>query len=122
MAVREGFHTITPYLVTKDLDGLVEFAKRALGAEETLRGSGGGGGVHVELKIGDSMLMLGGANKSTTAMLYLYVEDPDAFYTRALEAGASSIMPPTDVVDGERRAGVSDAFGNQWFFGKPIAR
>jgi uncharacterized glyoxalase superfamily protein PhnB len=122
MPIREGFHTVTPYLTTHDLDGLLSFMKRALGAIETLRDRGGAGGDHVELRVGDSMIMVGGLTNASaspsTAMLFLYVDDPDAYYRAAVEAGASSIMPPTDAPDG-RRCGVADVAGNRWFFGRP---
>lgn len=119
MAIREGFHTVTPYIITQDLDGLVAFMKRALGAAETFRARGGGGGFHVELRVGDSMIMVGGANRMQSAMLYLYVDDPDAWYQRAIDAGAASILAPVDSPDGERRAGTRDPFGNEWHFGRP---
>src|SRR5258706_10954328 len=110
MAIRPGFHTITPYLTTPDLEGLLTFVKNAFDGTETLRERGGGGGFHVELKIGDSMIMIGEIPKSSTstssAMLYLYVDDPDATYARAVQAGASSIMEPATTPDGERRSGV----------------
>lgn len=125
MAIRDGFHTVTPYLTTHDLDDLIEFLTAGLGAVETYRATGGGGGQHVEMRIGDSMVMVGGlvsADASpATAMLHLYVEDPDASHDRAVAAGAESIMAPTDTPDGARRAGVRDRAGNMWFFGKPLA-
>jgi uncharacterized glyoxalase superfamily protein PhnB len=120
MTIRPGFHTLTPYLTAPDADALVAFARRALDAEETMRAPGGSGGMHVELRIGDSMLMVGSKEGApTTAMLYLYVVDPDAAYTRAVDAGAKSVMAPTDTGDGERRAGVIDRWGNHWYFGRP---
>ena len=120
MAIREGFHTVTPYLTAPDADTLVEFMKRGLGGTETHRSTGGQGGFHIEVKIGDSMIMVGQrAGAPTTAMLFLYVDDVDAWHSRALEAGATSIMPPADAADGDRRGGVRDACGNVWFFGKP---
>jgi PhnB protein len=118
MSVREGFHTVTPYLTTSDLDGLLAFMNVALGATETLRGRGGSG-AHVEMRVGDSMIMVGGgigASRPQTAMLFLYVADPDSYYERSLAAGATSLMPPANLPDG-RRCGVEDAFGNKWFFG-----
>ncbi len=119
MTIRDGFHTITPYLTTPDLDGLVAFLKEAFGATETRRERGGGGGEHVEMRIGDSMLMVGGAPHTTTAMLFLYVDDPDAWHARAVAAGAESLEEPKAAADGGRRAGVRDAFGNVWYFGHP---
>ena len=117
--IREGFHTITPYLTTPELDGLLRFVTEGLGGVETFRDRAGEGGVHVEVRIGDSMLMIGKSVRSQHAMLYLYVADPDASYARALAAGASSLSGPADTPDGERRAGVADSYGNKWYFGRP---
>jgi len=117
MSIRDGFHTVTPYLVTTDLDGLLAFMTRALGAVQTFRE-----GAHVEVRVGDSMIMVGGAKRTQTGMFYLYVDDPDAWYQRALDAGATSVMPPTNTPDGERRCGTRDPFGNEWHFGAPVRR
>jgi len=120
MALRAGFHTVTPYLTTTKVDALIEFTKHAFGAVETHRDEMGPGRFHVEVRIGDSMVMIGGGPDAApvTAMLYLYVDDVDAAYKRALYAGASSVQEPGDTPDGARRGGVKDAFGNLWFFGK----
>jgi PhnB protein len=69
------------------------------------------------------MLMLGGGNntvdEATPVSLFLYVEDVDAVYESAIEAGATELMAPADGLFGENRgAGVTDPFGNQWFFGR----
>jgi len=117
--VREGFHTITPYLRVKRAEELLDFVKRAFGAEETLRAKGSAGGLHAEARIGDSMLMMGGSpgmpfDEMPTA-LHLYVPDADAVYRRALEAGASSLQAPTDQPYGDREAGVRDVAGNYWY-------
>jgi len=117
--VRMGFHTVTPYLMAREIDTLVEFVKQAFGASETFRAPGGSGGVHVEVRIGDSMVMLGGGialgEASMPAALYLYVDDVDAFYRQALRAGATAIEEPADKPDGDRRGGVTDPAGNQWY-------
>jgi PhnB protein len=121
MALREGFHTVTPYLTTKNVDELVEFTKRAFGAVQLHRDAMGPGRFHVEIRIGDSMVMIGGSLDTTpvTGMLYLHVDNVDAAYKRALDAGASPVQEPKDTPDGHRRGGVRDEFGNLWFFGKP---
>ena len=123
MALREGFHTVTPYLTAKDVNGLVEFTKLAFGAVETFRAEMGPGHFHIEVRIGDSMVMIGGGPdvSPATGMIYLYVDDVNAAYKRALYAGATSIQEPGDTPDGERRGGVRDAFGNLWYFGGPKA-
>ena len=73
---------------------------------------------HGEVEIGDSRVMLADATNESPAvpaMLHLYVEDVDAVYRAALEAGAESVREPTDQFYGDRMAGVNDAFGNQWW-------
>jgi PhnB protein len=121
--VPRGFHKVTPYIVTPDGDGMIDFAKNAFGAEVTLRAEGGGGGgVHGEVRIGDTMLMMGGgipgkpfAAKPQTTALHIYVEDTDAVYKKALQAGATSTGAPQDHEYGERGASVKDPFGNFWY-------
>jgi len=120
--VPKGYRTVTPYLVAEDGAGLIDFAKQAFGAEEIFRCIGGAGGIHCELRIGDSMVMMGGGrpghefrSKPSTAALHVYVEDTDATYQRALAAGATSVSAPVDQEYGERGAGVKDAFGNYWY-------
>src|SRR5258708_25971151 len=82
--VREGFHTITPYLIVKGAAELIDFVKQAFGAEELYRGTGTAGGIHAEVKIQDSMLMIGGGEilnrPSTPTGIHLYVNDADAVY------------------------------------------
>jgi PhnB protein len=120
--VPQGFHTVTPYLIAPEADAMLVFAKNAFGAEETFRAVGGAGGIHSEVRLGDSMLMMGGgiagkpfhAQPNATA-LHVYVKDTDAAYQKALEAGASSISAPQDQPYGERGAGVKDPFGNFWY-------
>ena len=117
--VREGFHTVTPYLIVQQAAELIDFVKNAFGAEELYRGIGSAGGIHAEVRIGDSMVMIGGgaaldrATKPTG--LHLYVKDADAVYERAVQSGASSLYGPVDQVYGDREAGVKDLSGNHWY-------
>lgn len=121
--VPRGFHKITPYIVTPDGDAMLDFAKNAFGAEVMLRAEGGGaGGIHGEVRIGDTMLMMGGgipgkpfAAKPQLTALHIYVEDTDATYKKALQAGATSLGAPQDHEYGERGASVKDPFGNFWY-------
>jgi PhnB protein len=120
---REGFHTVTPYLMVVEVGPVVDFLEAAFGAEETYRTEGGSGGTHVEVKIGDSMVMLGGGNNTVdetlSASLFLYVEDVDAIFASAVEAGATELIAPADGMFNEKRgAGVKDPFGNDWYFGR----
>lgn len=116
---REGFHTVTPYLIHPDVAGLVAFVERAFGGVEMFRSRGSAGGAHIEMRIGDSMVMIGGKDDSAPlpAMLYLYVDDTDAVYREAMAAGGTSLLEPAELGDGDRRAGVQDPFGNQWYIG-----
>jgi len=120
---RPGFTAVTPYVRVADIEPLIEFAKQAFGAEETHR-SGSAGGIHCELRIGDSMLMFGGgAAKGADERpltprltgLHIYVEDADAVYQRALAAGAESLGAPEDRPYGERAGFVKDPAGNHWY-------
>ncbi|MGA8763005.1 MAG: VOC family protein, partial [Candidatus Sulfotelmatobacter sp.] len=120
--IRRGFRTVTPYMIAPDGDALLAFAKNAFGAEETFRAIGGAGGIHGEIRIGDTMLMMGGGipgkpfnAKPNATALHIYVEDTDAAYRKALAAGAASISKPQDHEYGERGAGVKDPFGNYWY-------
>jgi uncharacterized glyoxalase superfamily protein PhnB len=117
--IREGFHTITPYLIVQEAAELIDFVKQAFGAEELYRGTGSAGGVHAEVKIGDSVVMIGGGaalrRASTPTGIHLYVKDADAVYERALEAGATSLHRPVDQAYGDREGGVKDLSGNHWY-------
>lgn len=120
----EGYHTITPYLTLREVEALVAFVKGVFGAKERYRGRGDTGGLHVELTVGDSMLMIGGGpnlEEPMIAMLHVYVEDGDTVYQRAIASGASVLMQPTVRSHGDRMAGVKDPFGNQWYIATPIA-
>lgn len=122
--VPDGYHTVTPYLVVQDVAGLIDFLEQAFDAQEMVRmGSPDGSIMHAEMRIGDSMVMMGEAgenNPPMPAMLHLYLEDADAAYRRALEAGATSLREPEDQFYGDRTAGVKDDFGNQWWLATHI--
>src|SRR5262245_20982825 len=121
MAVRPipaGYHTLTPFLVVQDTAKLIAFVKSAFGAEEIERMTGPDGTVlHAEVRIGDSILMLGEAQGDATpyaTKLYVYVDDVDATYARALRAGAKEQRPVVDQFYGDRSGAVVDAWGNLW--------
>jgi len=123
-AVPEGYHSVTPYLVVEGAEKLIDFVKAAFGAQEGLRMLQPDGSIgHTELRIGDSFIMLSEARgpfKAMPAMLYLYLEDVDAAYARALAAGATSIAEPKDQFYGDRGGGVQDMCGNLWWVGTRI--
>jgi uncharacterized glyoxalase superfamily protein PhnB len=116
--IPEGSHTITPYLVVEGVPKLIEFLKQAFGAQELGRMARPDGGVmHAEVKVGDSKLMMGepmGDWKAKPCSLYLYVEDVDAVYQRAIQAGGTSVSEPSDQFYGDRTGGVIDPSGNYW--------
>ncbi len=122
--VPEGHHTICPYIVTSDVASLIEFTKRAFGATELHVSKRDDGSVmHAEIKIGDSIIMMGQApdeTKKFPAMLHIYMPDVDTVYRRAIEAGAKSIREPADQFYGDRSGGVDDKFGNQWWISTHI--
>ena len=120
--IPRGYRTVTPYLVARDGPALVEFVKQAFGAEETFRTVGSAGGLHAEVRIGDSMLMMGGGipgrefrSTANTHALHLYVKDADSAYQEALAAGATTLDEPRDQEYGERSASVRDPAGNYWY-------
>jgi PhnB protein len=116
---REGFHTVTPYLIVQHAAELIDFLKNAFGAEELYRGTGSAGGIHAEVRIGDSMVMIGGGaalqQVSMPTGIHLYVKDADAVYRRAVRAGGASMYEPMDQPYGDREAGVKDLSGNHWY-------
>jgi PhnB protein len=117
--IPEGFHTVTPYLMVQGASKLIDFLKQAFGAEEIFRMARPDGAImHAEVRIGDSIVMMSEAmaeHGPMPTMIYLYVEDVDTVYNRALRAGATSLREPTDEFYGDRSGGVKDASGNQWW-------
>lgn len=122
--IPDGYNTATPYLVVEGASKLIDFLKQAFMATEIYRMTRPDGKVgHAEVKIGDSVIMLGdmgGKWKSMPSSIYLYVPNIDATYRQALEAGAISLMEPADQFYGDRSAGVRDPFGNHWFIATHI--
>lgn len=104
-----GYHSVTPRLVVSDVDAQVAFLRDVFGAV-----GGYEPGRPAEITIGDSMLMIapGGDRDLFGAFLYIYVDDADACYERAVAAGAETIEEPLDTPYGDRRAMVRDPFGN----------
>jgi PhnB protein len=120
--VPKGYRTLTPYPVAQDAVALIEFMKRAFAAEEIFRTVGGAGGMHAEMRVGDSMMMLGGGGpglswrgESSPMAFHMYVPDCDDTYEQALEAGGTSIAEPVDQPYGERSGSVKDPAGNFWY-------
>jgi len=110
-AVPEGWHTVTPRLFVRDAAKLIDFLKHAFGASGSFRHDGPS-----EIHIGDSIVMVGeaGVRDAMPAFLYVYLDDADGVYRRAVEGGATVIEEPQDMFYGDRRATVRDPFGNIW--------
>ncbi len=122
MAVKpipDGYHTVTPYLTVQRAAKLIEFLQQAFEAREIERMTQPDGTIrHAEVRIGDSVVMMsesGGEREPMPSAIYLYVNDTDAVYKRALQAGATSLMEPADQFYGDRSAGVKDLSGNYWW-------
>lgn len=119
-----AYATVTPYLVVPDADAELAFLKAAFGAAEVQCHRRADDTVmHAEVKIGDSMVMLGQAGgpwKPLPAAIYLWIPDVDATYARALAAGASSACTPEDKPYGHREAGVIDPNGVTWWLAAPV--
>ena len=115
-----GIHNVNPYLVVKDPDALIAFLSATFHAEVGSRQTFEGRTMHAEVHIGDAAVMIGGSNADVPAMLYVYVDDCDAAYARALGAGGESLMEPADMFYGDRHGGVRDAAGNTWWIATHI--
>ena len=104
-----GFHSVTPRMVVADADAQVEFLRVVFGASGEAPADR-----PAEVRIGDSLVMVtsAGAREPFPAFLYVYVDDADNTYRRAIDAGAVAIEEPLDTPYGDRRAMVRDPFGN----------
>lgn len=121
-----GYHTVTPSIIVRDAPRAIEFYQRAFGAEEVERMADGNGTVmHAEIRIGDSIVMLGEENEQwgalsplstggTPGSLHVYVPDADAVFARAVDAGATVRYPLEDTFWGDRYGKVVDPFGHEW--------
>lgn len=119
-----GYSGVMPYLIVPEVPRLIEFLSRVFGGTVVRKHERPGGEVmHAEVRIRDSIVMMGSAGgpwEPIPAALYLYVEDVDAVYGRALAAGATSLSEPSDQFYGDRTAGVKDPSGNTWFISTHI--
>ena len=125
-AIPKGYRTVTPYLSVDDARGAIDFYARAFGAEEFEKMEAPNGSIaHASVKIGDSLVMLSDpfpmSNAKppkeiggTSVVIFLYVEDVDAAFQRAVDAGATATVPPEDMFWGDRFAQVGDPFGHYW--------
>jgi uncharacterized glyoxalase superfamily protein PhnB len=125
-AIPDGMHSVTPHLVCANAGAAIEFYKKAFGAVELSRMPGKDGKImHAAIKIGDSVIMMADefpdwgsfgpkALKGTPVVIHLYVPDADAAARRAIDAGAVSKMPVSEMFWGDRYGQVEDPFGHRW--------
>lgn len=121
--IREGFHSITPYLHAPAEAKLMEFLKSAFGGKERFRAPRPDGTImHGEVTIGDTIVemadVLADFESPKATALWYFVPDVDAVYQRALDAGAVSLSKPVDQTYGDREAGIRDPAGNVWFISR----
>jgi uncharacterized glyoxalase superfamily protein PhnB len=125
--IPDGYHTVTASLTVRGADRAVAFYKKAFGAEELMRmpSTDGTKVMHAEIRIGDSIVMLADefpemnarspeALGGTPGSLFLYVEDVDRVFARAVEAGGVVQVPVQDMFWGDRFGSVKDPFGHVW--------
>jgi PhnB protein len=117
--VPEGYGTVTPWIISRDTAQLLEFVGAAFDAEEIARVVNPDGTIgHAEVTIGDSVVMMfdaGDGWPETPAFIRLYVDDADAVYRQALEAGAVGVTDVTELFFGDRVGRVRDPLGNVWW-------
>lgn len=122
--IPRDYHTITPFLMVDGATRLIEFLRIAFQATELMKFLEPDGRVmHAQVKIGDSIVMMGDAKKGYPPMpvvLYLYVTDVDATYRAAMDAGAESVTEPMDQFWGDRVAGIKDPAGNTWWIASHV--
>jgi len=108
----DGWHTVTPRIVVADPANLITFLRAVFNAQGELRP-----GLPAEMRIGDSVIMVSGGDNlrdPMSAFLYVYVDDTDSTYRRAIAANATSLEGPADMPYGDRRAMIRDRWGNVW--------
>ena len=123
--VPEGYHNVQPYLIVDGAKDLLQFVKNVFGASQTqlMEAPDGSTGMHAEVKIGDSTVMLADAQgpwQPMAAAMYVYVPNVDDTYRKALAAGGTSVMEPADQFYGDRHGGVKDRWGNFWWIATRI--
>ncbi|KAB2346092.1 VOC family protein [Actinomadura rudentiformis] len=118
-AIPEGYTTVTPWIISRDSAGVIDYLERAFGGEELGRVVDARGVIgHAEVRIGDAIVMLFDSDPSwppTPAFLRLYVPDAHATHRRAVEAGGTSITEVTHLAFGDLVGRVRDPFGNVWW-------
>ena len=117
--IPEGYHAVTPWIVVQGVAPLIDYLKKAFGAEEIARVANQDGTIgHAEVRVGDSVVMMFDAKPEwpkTPAFLRLYVEDADAAFKRAVAAGGTPVTEVKQLFFGDRVGRVRDPAGNIWW-------
>lgn len=116
-AIPKGYNTVCSYLNQEDSSAFMNFVKKAFGAKVRGTMSGPGGKImHAEVQIGDTVIMMSDAvnEPARAASHFMYVENVDKVYAKALKAGGTSVQEPQDMPWGDRFARVRDPQGNNW--------
>ncbi|HJV22046.1 MAG TPA: VOC family protein [Holophagaceae bacterium] len=117
--IPDGFTTVTPYLAVADGDRMLRFLEAAFGAEVLRRHRRPDGTLgNAEVQVGTARVMVGQVDdpaRAMRAMLYLYVENVDAVFRAAVEAGGRVVLEPMDHFYGDRSGGLTDPCGNEWW-------
>ncbi len=115
----EGYHSITPYFTVANADELIDFLVAAFDASIVIVKRYADDKIqHARLRIGDSIVMVNESSEDypvNVSQMYLYVENADASFAKALATGATKLMEPNDRPHGDRLAGVRDPCGNIWW-------
>ena len=118
----DSYPDLSPYLLVKDAEAVLTFCETVFQATRLrVIPREGGGIMHAECRIGDSVVMMGEAD-GPPAMLHLYLDDPDAAFDRAVANGGEVIQPMMEKGDGDRRGGVRAPDGTQWFLARQVDR
>jgi PhnB protein len=124
--IPDGYHTATPYLIIRGAAAALEFYKKALGARELVRHAMPDGTIaHAEIQVGNSRIMVGEESPDmgfrgpltlggSGSGILLYVEDVDAWFKRAVDAGGKVFRPVADQFYGDRTGTFTDPYGHVW--------
>ena len=116
-----GYTDVAPYLIVADARAVLDFVARVFDAPELrVIPREGGGIMHAEARIGDTVLMMGEMPGRPASHLHLYLPDPEAAFARALEAGATEVQPMTASGDGDLRGGVTSPDGTTWWLARQV--
>jgi PhnB protein len=130
--IPDGYPRVTPYLIVDGAAAAIDFYTSVLGATERMRMPGPDGKLgHAELQLGESVIMLADEHPEmdarsprsvggTPVSLFVYVEDADATFDRAIQAGAKSLQPVSDKFYGDRSGQFEDPFGHRWDVGTHV--